>query len=415
MKLGTSLAILISLLASRIEVNAKPTQVLDSSLEINNGINLPFDNQSLSTDNEVLVKRSNTSLQKISDINYEESLSEINNPYRGTFKQMKIYLRRNGGSKSQSLQNTHLLRVLVDISDFRKNSFDSAAIKYLKEMLAKFRSNGKTIIIRFGYDDDFNGGTTYEPRDMSIVMGHQESLRSVFEEYQDVVASVECGLFGKWGEMHGSTVYPDDSDRIKYINKVITKWLDVLPKSITVTVRTPKFYCDWSGVNRSNIHKDLPKSNEDRYRVGMYNDGYLGSYDDIGTYKDREKELNWLFNQGNHTLFGGEFGNYSGQNMGNTVKHTAKYMSVEAFKTHTSYLNNDFYENTINYMKNEVYEGPDRRYKNQKGFTYIQNHLGYRFVVRGVRLTKNAYKNNKFGIEVDIENVGFAPLIKPKT
>ena len=47
-----------------------------------------------------------------------------------------------------------------------------------------------------------------------------------------------------------------------------------------------------------------PGTNE--YRVGVFNDGYLGSYDDRGTFRNRTKEVTWLENQAKHTLYGGE-------------------------------------------------------------------------------------------------------------
>eukprot|EP00833_Pecoramyces_ruminatium_P016781 jgi/Orpsp1_1/1190813/evm.model.d7180000081358.1 len=417
MKLRIPVAILASLLISKIEINAKPTQDvnLDSSLfENNNDTDLSFDNQSFFND-EKLLKRASTGLQIINDISYVESLSEVPNPYRGFYKQTKIFLKRNGKSSSQYIESPHLLRVLVDISDYKNHSLDSAAITYLGNILKKIQNYNKSIVIRFSYHDYEPETSTHEPSNINIVLGHQESLRGVLKKYQDMIASVECGLYGKWGEMHGSSVYNDKTERLSFTKKVITKWLDVLPESITLSVRTTQFYCHWNNVDRSKISKDITKPGQAAYRIGMYNDGYLGTYDDDGTYANREEEIKWLSIQCNHALCGGEFGGYDDKKMGN-VRHTAEYMyTKDAFRTHFSYLNLGHYKPTVNAMRTEKYKGTDSRYKGQYGFTYIENHLGYRFVVRGVRLTKNAYKNNKFEIEVDIENVGFAPLIKPKS
>eukprot|EP00833_Pecoramyces_ruminatium_P003420 jgi/Orpsp1_1/1177452/evm.model.c7180000061479.1 len=387
MKLRTPLAILISLLVSKIEVSAKPTQ-------INNGTDLSLENQSFSN-GEQLMKKGNAGLQAIKDISYTESLSEIYNPYRGFYKEMKIVLKRNGKSTSGYIESNQFLRILVDISNYQNHNLDDTALKFLRNILEEFRSNHKTIVIRFAYHDYSSNSPTHEPSNMGIVEGHQESLGKILKEYDDVIASVECGLFGKWGEMHSSDVYRTNSER--------------------TYVRSAEFYSNWSGVNRSKISKNITKPDQQAFRIGLYNDGYLGSPTDLGTYKNRNEEINWLFNQSNHTLFGGEFGGYEDTEDWGNVKPTVEYMSIEAFKTHTSYLNIDHSESIIDGMKKESYSGSDSRYKGQTGFTYIENHLGYRFVVRGVRLTKNAYKNNKFGIEVDIENVGFATLIKPKT
>lgn len=360
-----------------------------------------------------LIKRSTIGVQSVNNIKYIESLSEVQNPYRGFFKQMKITLKRNGKSTSSRMPSTHLIRVLVDISDFQKNILDKKALYFLNYIMEQLKSNHKSIVIRFAYDPGYKGSNTKEPS-IDMVLNHQEGLRNILSDYDDSIASVECGLFGVYGEMHGSSVYKTDNQRKNYVVKTIEKWLEVLPKSITLNVRTPEFYCDWNKVNRKNLSTNLTKVNQNAYRIGIYNDGYLASQTDLGTFRNREEELKWLSNQALHTLYGGEFGKFKTEKE-KKIEHSAKYMEREAFITHTSYLNLGWYKKTIDQMKNEQYSGSDKRYLGTTGFQYIENHLGYRFVVRGVRLTKVAEKNGKFGLEVDIENVGFGNLIKPKS
>ena len=65
-------------------------------------------------------------------------------------------------------------------------------------------------------------------------------------------------------------------------------------------------------------------------------------------------------------------------------------------------------------MKTESYAGNDPVYSGKSGFDYVRNHLGYRFVVRDVRLTKETTAYEDFCMEADIENVGFANLVRNK-
>eukprot|EP00833_Pecoramyces_ruminatium_P009443 jgi/Orpsp1_1/1183475/evm.model.c7180000085370.1 len=365
------------------------------------------------SNNYYIAKRSTVGVQSISNIKYIESLSEIQNPYRGFFKQLKITLNRNGKSKSGSIPKTNLVRILVDMSDFQRYALDEKALSYLRNIFEQLKSSHKSFVIRFAYDPGYSGSNTKEPS-IEMVLKHQEGLRKLLGDYADSIGSVECGLFGAYGEMHSSSVYKTDEQRKNYVVKTIEKWLDVLPSSITLSVRTPEFYCDWSKINRKDLSNNITKAKQSAYRVGIYNDGYLASYSDLGTFRDREAEIKWLSNQAKHTLYGGEFGKFKNKEMKN-VEHSSKYMEKEAFLTHTSYLNLGWYKDTVEQMKKEQYSGTDKRYKGKTGFQYIENHLGYRFVVRGVRLTKSAEINGKFGLEVDIENVGFANLIKPKS
>ena len=261
-------------------------------------------------------------------------------------------------------------------------------------------------IVRFAYDPNFAGTENVHEPSIEMINRHQEQLGPVLSKHAECIVSVELGLFGKWGEMHSG----DKCNQENY-NKTIDKWLEVLPDSIPISVRTPGHYAGWAGVDRAKLDENVTVKGEDAYRVGIYNDGYLGSYNDLGTYANRDVELSWIDNQAKHTLFGGEI--VLNSNSGD-VKNTAAYMEKEAFITHTSYLNIEWNYNVINAMKEEVYSGKDPLYAGMTGFEYIRNHLGYRYVVRDVRLTKETTAKENFGIEADIENVGFANIVKDK-
>ena len=86
-------------------------------------------------------------------------------------------------------------------------------------------------------------------------------------------------------------------------------------------------------------------------------------------------------------------------------------MAKEAFRTHTTYLNFDYDEDVINSWKDEIYNGDDNLYKGKSGYLYINNHLGYRFVLRNSIINQ---LNNSLNIDLNIENVGFANLVNNK-
>lgn len=44
--------------------------------------------------------------------------------------------------------------------------------------------------------------------------------------------------------------------------------------------------------------------------MGLYNDGYMGSNSDLGTFSNREIETNWLHRVTEETYYGGEFLEY---------------------------------------------------------------------------------------------------------
>ncbi len=92
----------------------------------------------------------------------------------------------------------------------------------------------------------------------------------------------------------------------------------------------------------------------------------------------------------------------------------AMYFIEEAFKLHTSYINWEWNQALHAQWAKQIYTGSDSDYYGKPALTYIENHLGYRFVVREARTYKNATSGESLPIDITIENVGFANLIKAK-
>ena len=155
------------------------------------------------------------------------------------------------------------------------------------------------------------------------------------------------------------------------------------------------------------------------YRVGMFNDGYLGTQYDYGTWGAdcktsicREEGVAWLEKYGINTPYGGEAlttaENYQ-------VINTPEFLSYEGFRTHTSYLNIQWNNNLIDSWKKTLFNVKDFDYDFERvdsltGFKYINDHLGYRFVLRESWVTDTVGADGIFKAKVRIQNVGFGNL-----
>lgn len=371
-------------------------------------------------------------LTDIYDINYEESLEEVANPYRGFYKSEQINYKRGTGNEVRNPKN-NFVHLRLDLSDFSANpvkGYDSDCyitdettdmLKALRGTLDNCRKNHATVVVRFAYDYKYGGYTedttdskgkfhkrsVWEPQSIDTVLQHQDAVGAVLRDYEDIIASVECGVFGKWGEMHGSQILTDEN-----LKEVMDKWLEVIPENISVTVRTPELYCRYTGADLQELDSEdyKTKPGDKTYRVGIFNDGYLGSKSDRGTYKNRETEISWIEDQSTHTLYGGEIVLFEGKG---TPLNNAEYMEKEAFRTHTSYLNIGWNDHVIDDLRESTFQGKDPKYSGKtSSFTYVQNHLGYRYVVDGVKLTKETTNYENFAAEVSIKNVGFANIVK---
>lgn len=376
----------------------------------------------------------------VQDLSYFDALEEVENPHIGFYRPVGKHFTSDGNSTSNTWGN--LVHLRMDISEFSNNaviSVDKATgdttfgvsqpltqdmLDAFEAMLDGVRKRGKSAIVRFAYDPWYNGTKTCDP-DQSLILTHLKQLGEVYSRNTDVIVFVELGMYGSWGEMHSSTNGTNTN-----IAEALQTLLVATPPEIKIGVRRPDIVAQWLKVNDGNdysgfdIDSDrfkqaLAEKGDTIYRVGMYNDGYLGSSSDLGTVgmgvsghqMTREMMVKWLERYSQHTPYGGELvANYNGDNPINTPE----YLSVEGFRTHTSYLNYEWHQPTILGWKEMVFNGDDAEYNGCDGYTYVANHLGYRFVLRKSLLPDSVAPNKDIPINLTIENVGFGNLTKSK-
>ncbi len=343
-----------------------------------------------------------------SGLDYIESIEARNNPERGFYTPYYINLTTNGNSAIYP--DAHLGHLRVGIGAFSAAYNGSIDLDFTADMLSALattienaKNNNCGLIIRFAYDN-FEGTADMEPPAAQII-NHIAQLSDILSNYSQTIIAIEAGCIGPWGEMHTSTMA-----NATVFNQIIDAWLAAAPATIPISLRQPRFVADWLGIDIANIDQQNPAENTDEWRLGIYNDGYLGSSSDLGTYQNRTTEVAWLSQQATHTLFGGEVvaAAEAGYN-------TVAFMSQEMFDTHTSYLNSQWNTTVIDSWKNEDYEGDDPVYADQTGYTYLRNHLGYRYVLRESLLPESIPLQQIFPLNLQIENVGCANMIREKT
>lgn len=349
------------------------------------------------------------SLKYMDSIDYSETLDSLRNPERGFYNPIGYNLKVEDNQPLNSKSNLVHLRVGLGVFSSPNNNQEDLelsedALNALGKTFQNIRDNNSSIIIRFAYDN-FNGNANKEPS-FDMILKHIEQIGPILLEYQDVIANIELGFFGPWGEMHSSKICTNEN-----VSLAITKLLEATNQKIKISVRTPGYYAAWRKINRGSLDSDMPEKGTGAYQVGIFNDGYLGSETDLGTFANREIEVKWLSNQARHTFYGGEMvANFAS----GTPLNTIEYISKEAFLTHTTYLNPYWNDKVINGFKNTPYTGDDPLYKNETAYTYIENHLGYRFVLKDSYLTDQITKKDPLKLKLKIQNVGFANLINEK-
>lgn len=366
--------------------------------------------------------------------NEQDMLSD--NPEKGFYSSSTIGLNKDGlvlpkgyYSAVTKPKTNNLLYLKVDLSAFSGSmngtgkdlELTDAAIKALEKTLEEIKQNNNTIILRFVYDNNATGVVEginkFEP-EQAMLLRHIEQLGPTFKKYSSTINVIQMGFYGLWGESYYNT---DVNSHPEYYKQTTESLLKATSgTNINIALRTPAYYTSYRDINIEDIESDITTSNEAAYRVGIFNDAYGASYDDLGTYTyNREKETNWLHNQSSHTFFGGEAivdSGYEASNPSSAIGtyNSGMYFIEEAFKIHTSYINWEWNQALHEQWAKQIYTGDDIYYKGKSILTYIENHLGYRFVVKEVRTYETAESKGTLPIDITVENVGFANLIKQK-
>lgn len=374
------------------------------------------------------------SAMKDSGINYGETVGTINNAGAGYTSTVWAVCKTEKTPVYNPTSN--LVLFFIDIGNFScgvngttddngnytegtdydlNDSFFSA----WDETLQNCYDNGCMVALRFRYDA--NGKDNPEPASFEQILHHIEQIKDsgLLEKYSDIIAYVESGFVGKWGEQHGGKY-----TSVQYKAQLLEAMLQAVPASIPVTVRTPDIFAEWAGIKRSELNNTelINSLTESAYtsdiqankdRIGLYDDGYMGSDSDLGTYANREIETDWLHNQTFTSYFGGEFsGNLSWAQKYNT--YLPENAIPEMYKTHLSYINSNIFQLYKDYTFSADYDvnGVDNSaYYGQTVHQFIRDHIGYRLVLRKSELTAETFQGGNATVNFEVENTGFAGVI----
>ena len=337
-----------------------------------------------------------------------ETLDVIDNPDQGFYRPSFVALSADGAKASKPIYDDFTLYHLrVDISAFSSAaggsdaSLTQAALDGLEDVIEFYEERGRSVILRLAYDKNYGGKKDQEPS-VELMTEHIRAVSAVLNRHTDALTAVEVGMVGPWGEMHSSKLATPE-----VITALADAYLTALDER-PVLVRTPKMIYDYLGITVNDLDGYVEPDGRSK-RLGLFNDGYLGSANDLGTYTDRAKETEFLAKRGG-LPYGGEV------TVPDSKFHDIDKCTPEMFLMGLSYLNYEWNNDVVQKKwKNSKYTkkcGSDSLYYGQSAFTYIRNRLGYRFVLEGAEL---GAKDGRLNVSATIKNVGFGELTRVKT
>lgn len=376
-------------------------------------------------------------------IDTTDAMATLENFDRGFYTPQVLHLKPSGG-KAIEKPYGKLLHLRAEISEFSSNAWLSIdttggkrdtvrgvsqdltedALNVLQQTFDNIRDFGGRVIVRICYDPWYNGRSNVTPAH-EWVLKHVKQLAPVLSKNTDVIVALEMGMHGAYGEMHSDTSITYDR-----VAEAVNLMLRNTPPELKILTRTGNYsakvlgFDNWGADFRIDGEKfaEIAKAKGDTmYRVGMFNDGYLGTQYDYGTWGAdcktsicREEGVAWLEKYSVNTPYGGEALTTAS---GYQVINTPEFLAYEGFRTHTSYLNIQWNNNLIDSWKKTPFKQKDfdydpARVDSLSGFKYINDHLGYRFVLRESWITDTVGADGIFKAKLRIQNVGFGNLTR---
>ena len=297
-----------------------------------------------------------------------------------------------------------LVLLEINLKNYRTTDISENGLANLNDILAKWAQsqNGTKLILRFLYDWDGIALAT-EPDSLNLVLKHIEQIAPTINRHRDCIYIMQGVFIGNWGEMHHSKFCDVNS-----LKQLINKLNDVIDPSIYLSLRTP---AQWRSVTEIyNPPEKISAFSTKKplfSRLGLFNDGILGSESDLGTYAEGERKKELIFQNKLCRYFpnGGEVVYNSNLSRLETA--------VSALKTmHISYLNEDYDSRVIEKWKNSVWTG-EGVFNGCDGYSYIKAHLGYRYFIDSAGLKKSGFLRSEYTLEITVKNSGFSSTLKP--
>jgi hypothetical protein len=313
-------------------------------------------------------------------IDYDVTDEDFLNPERGYYVTLDPLTERDPSWVRSSGHTLALATVRLD--DYRDRPLSSALLSSLRAGLASVRQAGIKVIVRFAYNDDSSGLDA----DRAQVLEHIGQVKPILRDYADVIAVLQAGFIGAWGEWHSSASGLDnDADRAAILRAL----LDAMPASRSVQIRTPMFKD--ALLPGGPLAPEEAWTTEDRARVGHHNDCFLASADDYGTFDSPITEWeDYVELDGRYLPVGGE-----------TCHLYAPKTDCQAAlgflaNQHWSYLNEEYNQTVLD------------SWVTQGCADEISRRLGYRLSLSSAILSEAVAPGGVLEVKLAIDNQGFS-------
>ena len=315
---------------------------------------------------------------------YAISDASLLNPERGFFTpyQLPGY---PGFSPVRATGNT-LVHLNIRLDDWRETDIPQDVLDGFDTNFADIRDAGLKAIIRFSYNEGPYPDSEPDASKAQILR-HIEQLTPFLQKNADVIAWVEAGFIGAWGEWHTSTNGLDNlTDKSEILHAVV----DAIPNRY-VQVRYP-----------ANIIEMYPDPMDAvSARVAHHNDCFLSSDTDVGTYE--RDGVNTIERDQNYLAELTRFTPMSGETCAPFPPRSECASAIQEMELlHFSAINEAYHKGIL------------RSWEQGGCMEEITNRLGYRLSLASAEFNEQVRPGGLLNLTVNITNTGFASLMNSR-
>lgn len=333
---------------------------------------------------------------------FTSSSRELRNPNRGGYHIYPVTITDEGADYDRIVgeycrwdPNTTLALVQINLQNYREGGISRAGLENISALLDAWARSGKRMIVRFLYDLD-GENLLHEPEELDTVLRHMEQTGPLLLRHAGAVFTLQGLFVGDWGELHHTKFSAGDD-----LRRLTRTLFRASGGGLYLAVRTP---AQWRTITRQGTDRDLAA------RLGLFNDGLLGSDTDMGTYdmagqgserRRREEELAFQKELCTGVPNGGEV---IADNPRNDFENAVRDLSA----MRVTYLNQDYDQAVFDKWAAVTVSGRGCC-DGLDGLSYIRRHLGYRLLITQADISQRIFQR-KADVAVSFRNEGFAPL-----
>lgn len=297
------------------------------------------------------------------------------------------------------------------LETFKNGPISNAYLAAVQQDFATARQAGVKLVVRFAYTQ--KGTPPFGDAPKNIVLGHIAQLKPLLQANADVIAVLQMGFIGAWGEGYYTDHFGFQTlTQQNWLDRteVLDALLEALPANRSVQVRVPQMkqkavYGPNAPPNSAPLTIAEAWQNTAKARIGFVNDCFLADGTDFGTYTSYDPNPSgcdtcvfkpYFSADSQFVPVGGETCSDTLYPFNNCNSQPGGHAQHEMARMHFSYLNSGW-NNEVN---NDWVSGGC--------IDEIKQRLGYRLELISGDFPNEVRPGQPVSVNIQLKNKGFA-------